>query len=275
MTHDARHSDAVMTDTDPNQPHPPVSYRHRRAVTALITVTIVIVGAVAAMAIFSGRTPTRPTPRSSGPVHAQIGPRAPAPTGGGAPIAAGPRSGGTTPAPAAKGVPGVSNIEASGSTLIIPKLGVDAPLSPTGAVGAPDTASLTIPDNIHTVAWWDGTVSDGRRTVQENAPKPGQPGVALIAGHIDSAAAGPGALYNLKDLTAGDTIKIIDSNHVESTWTVSAPPDTTLKTELPASLWVTTGPPKLALVTWGGPFGAATGHYLDNVIVWATPTTPR
>ena len=30
-------------------------------------------------------------------------------------------------------------------------------------------------------------------------------------------------------------------------------------------------PPKLAIVTCGGPFDAATGHYLDNVIVWATP----
>jgi len=39
---------------------------------------------------------------------------------------------------------------------------------------------------------------------------------------------------------------------------------------LPASLWVTTGQPKLALVTCGGPFDATTGHYSDNLIVWAT-----
>jgi hypothetical protein len=38
---------------------------------------------------------------------------------------------------------------------------------------------------------------------------------------------------------------------------------------------VTTGPPKLALVTCGGPFVSATGHYLDNVIVWATPATMK
>ena len=85
--------------------------------------------------------------------------------------------------------------------------------------------------------------------------------MAVIAGHIDSALAGPGALYNLKDLDKGDTIKIVDSLGRISTWTVSAPPETALKTTLPPALWVTNGPPKLAIVTCGGPFDAATGHY--------------
>jgi Sortase domain len=117
-------------------------------------------------------------------------------------------------------------------------------------------------------------VHGGERIVEENAPKPGQPGVALIAGHIDSAAAGPGALYNLKDLKSGDIAEITDSSGTRSSWVVSAPPVTTLKTELPPSLWVTTGAPKLALVSCGGPFDSGTGHYLDNVIVWATPGPP-
>jgi hypothetical protein len=170
--------------------------------------------------------------------------------------------------------PLVAAIDSSRALLEIPAIGVRAPLVPTGAKGAPGTASLTIPDNIHTVAWWDGSVVDGDRVVHENAPSPGQPGVAVIAGHIDSALAGPGALYNLKDLEKGDTIKIVDSLGHISTWTVSARPETTLKTTLPPALWVTNGPPKLAIVTCGGPFDKATGHYVDNVIVWATPSRP-
>jgi hypothetical protein len=169
--------------------------------------------------------------------------------------------------------PVVSTIEATGSFLVIPSLGVDAPLVPTGATGTAETASLTIPSDVHTVAWWDGTVRDGTRTVQEGAPKPGQPGVALIAGHIDSATAGPGALYDLKDLVPGAIVEVVDSDQQVSTWRVSAPPETALKSALPPSLWVTTGPSKLALVTCGGPFDVTTGHYLDNVIVWATPLT--
>jgi hypothetical protein len=165
----------------------------------------------------------------------------------------------------------VSSIGPSGSFLAIPVLGVRAPLVPTGAVGSPGTAALTIPDDIHTVAWWDGTVHDGNRIVEENAPKPGQPGVAVVAGHVDSATAGPGALYNLKDLKVGDTVEITDSSGMRSTWVVSTPPETTVKTQLPASLWATTGTPKVALVSCGGPFDTATGHYVDNVIVWAAP----
>jgi hypothetical protein len=44
-----------------------------------------------------------------------------------------------------------------------------------------------------------------------------------------------------------------------------------LKSALPAALFVDTGPPRLALVSCGGPFDAATGHYVDNVIAWTVP----
>jgi Sortase domain len=193
---------------------------------------------------------------------------------------------GTNPAPTvmaaggASGAPGitapdrsgrsyVSRIQASGSFLLIPAIHVRAPLVPTGAVGAPETASLTIPADIHTVGWWDGTVQDGDRTVQENAPAPGQPGVALVAGHVDSAAAGPGALHDLGTLKVGDIIEIADSAGQVSTWSVDAAPQTNLKSQLPPALWVTTGAPTLAVVTCGGPFNTTTGHYEDNVIVWA------
>jgi Sortase domain len=163
----------------------------------------------------------------------------------------------------------VSDIGASGSLLVIPALQVRAPLVPTGASGAPQTASLMIPPDIHTVGWWNGIVHDGDQIVHEDAPAPGQPGVAVIAGHIDSAAAGPGALYHLGELKPGDVVKILDSTGHQSIWTVTRAPQANLKTQLPPELWVTSGPPQLALVTCGGPFDQSTGHYLDNVIVWA------
>jgi hypothetical protein len=165
--------------------------------------------------------------------------------------------------------PVIADIGASGSFLTVPALSIRASLIPTGAMGAPGTASLIIPADIHEVGWWDGTVQDGTRTIHENAPAPGQPGVALIAGHVDSAGAGPGALHNLAALKVGDTIEISDSARQVSIWIVDAVPQTNLKTELPPALWVTTGAPKLALVTCGGPFNTFTGHYQDNVIVWA------
>jgi hypothetical protein len=165
-----------------------------------------------------------------------------------------------------------ANIELTRSWLVIPALRVKAPLIPTGAVGPPGTASLTIPQNIHDVGWWDGTVTDGTQTAREHAPQPGQPGVAIIAGHVDSAASGPGALYYLKDLKPGDTIQIVNLEGRTSIWIVSSQPETTPKTQLPRSLFATTGPARLALVSCGGPFDTATGHYTDNIIVWAAST---
>jgi hypothetical protein len=45
------------------------------------------------------------------------------------------------------------------------------------------------------------------------------------------------------------------------------------KSELPTSVFRRTGPPRLVLVTCGGPFDAATGHYPDDVVVTAAPRT--
>lgn len=167
--------------------------------------------------------------------------------------------------------PAIRPAATSAPRLVIPATGVGAPLVAAGATGVPGAATLTIPSDTRTVGWWDGQVSDGARTVRETAPAPGQSGVALIAGHIDSAAAGPGALYDLKDVRPGAAVEVIGLDGHVTSWVVTGAPETVGKDELPPALWVTTGSPKLALVTCGGPFDPASGHYLDNVIVWAVP----
>lgn len=45
------------------------------------------------------------------------------------------------------------------------------------------------------------------------------------------------------------------------------------KANLPSSLWMKGGLPELALVTCGGTFNYSTGHYDDNIVVWATPAS--
>jgi hypothetical protein len=234
--------------------------RRRHRLPALVAALGVVAVVTASLALGAGGSGNGPAAESGQPLSAVGG--LPGSTGAGPP----------RPVTTGDGSASlISAIGATGSSLVIPSLGIDARLVPTGATGPVASASLSIPGDVHTVAWWDGTVHEGDRTVYEDAPEPGQSGVALIAGHIDSATAGPGALYHLKNLTVGSAVEIVDSDHQISTWTVAAAPETALKTELPPSLWVTTGPPKLALVTCGGPFDVATGHYLDNVIVWATP----
>ena len=161
----------------------------------------------------------------------------------------------------------VSEVGEERGTLVIPALQVRAPIVATGAVDG----FLTIPADIHTVGWYDGVDSNAGTTTSAHASWPGQPGVSLLAGHVDWSGEGPGALYYIGQLVAGDPIQVVGSNHETTYWRVSQRPITIAKAELPQDLFDNTGPPKLALVTCGGPFDAATGHYLDNVIVWATP----
>jgi hypothetical protein len=35
------------------------------------------------------------------------------------------------------------------------------------------------------------------------------------------------------------------------------------------TVWTESGPPQVALVTCGGPYNYTSGHYDDNIIVWA------
>jgi uncharacterized repeat protein (TIGR01451 family) len=174
-------------------------------------------------------------------------------------------------APRTKRGPRQSALRPRHARLVIPRLGVRARLVATGGVGKPGTASLTIPSDVHTVGWWDGFVTHGTTRVRTAAPAPGDAGVAIIAGHVDSASAGPGALYRLGRLDIGDRIRIVGLNRRTTTWVVRSKPRLALKASLPRALFKTTGKPRLAVVTCGGPFDASTGHYRDNVIVWASP----
>ena len=95
-------------------------------------------------------------------------------------------------------------------------------------------------------------------------------GAVLIAGHVDSAKAGAGAFFRLKDARAGDLIQVTTQNGRTFTYKVTSV-QTMLKKDLPTSIYSRTGKPRLVLVTCGGPFDSSAGHYRDNVVVTAVP----
>jgi LPXTG-site transpeptidase (sortase) family protein len=143
----------------------------------------------------------------------------------------------------------------AGPTLIIPAIGVRAAIVPEGIDNTPgDVGNLSAPSTAGQVGWWDG------------GPAPGQGGVAVITGH----RVNDWAFWRLPELQTGDTIAVIGTNGQTTNWTVSSIQQQ-LKAELPSSVWTVGGPPMLALVTCGGTFNSAIGHYNDNVVVWATP----
>ena len=85
-----------------------------------------------------------------------------------------------------------------------------------------------------------------------------------------SAAAGTGAFFNLKRVTRGTRIQVENAAGRTITYRVTSLREM-VKAKLPLDIWSRRGKPRLVLVTCGGPFLPALGHYRDNIVVTATP----
>ncbi|MCK2021691.1 class F sortase [Microbacterium sp. kSW2-24] len=97
---------------------------------------------------------------------------------------------------------------------------------------------------------------------------PGAIGPAIIAGHVDSPSA-PAVFVAIGDLVAGDEIVVTLSDGAALTFSVTGTAQSA-KAEFPtASVYSNVPTPELRLITCGGVFDSSTGHYLDNLIVFA------
>jgi hypothetical protein len=145
---------------------------------------------------------------------------------------------------------------AGGDRLVIPSLGIAAPLELAGV----SDGRLELPEDVDRTVLWRGSAPIGARG-----------GSLVVAGHLDDAEQEHGALYQLSTVRPGAAIQVV-LRHTVTSWKVtglSAVP----KASLPAELWRRRhGPRRLYLVTCGGPI--VSGHYSDNVVVTAVPVTP-
>jgi hypothetical protein len=98
--------------------------------------------------------------------------------------------------------------------------------------------------------------------------KPGDRGAAVIVGHVDSQS-GPAVFYHLGTLAPRDVIRVSWQSGASVFFRVYAVREYA-KTAFPTRLvYGRTTAPELRLVTCGGRFDDETGHYLDNVVVFA------
>lgn len=145
--------------------------------------------------------------------------------------------------------------------LTIPSIEVDTTLMD---LGLQQDGSLEVPPDGTGAGWFTG------------APTPGELGPAVIAGHVDWN--GPGVFYNLRLMAAGDLIKVERADGSTAVFAVSKVgqyPKNQFPTEAVYGALDFAG---LRLITCGGVFDAAEGHYKDNVVVFAelvssTPAT--
>jgi hypothetical protein len=104
-------------------------------------------------------------------------------------------------------------------------------------------------------------------------PTPGQRGPAVLLGHVDTAATGPAVFYKLGDLRPGNTVMVTRADHQTAVFRIDRVEEYQ-KVSFPSLLVY--GPTKnaqLRLVTCGGAFDPQTGHYLSNIVAYATLTS--
>jgi sortase (surface protein transpeptidase) len=99
---------------------------------------------------------------------------------------------------------------------------------------------------------------------------PGQPGAAVLLGHVDSAATGPAVFYKLGDLLPGDLVYVTRKDNRTVVFEVTSIALYS-ESDFPASqVYGPTPNPTLRLVTCGGGFDSRTHHYVDRTIAFAS-----
>lgn len=192
--------------------------------------------------------------RPAGPVSAVVvGPPAPAPV-------ADPVAGATILTTELRPVPvGARTASAEVSPPVrveVPAVGIDAPLDQLGLGG---DGAVEPPEDFDRAGWYTGSV------------RPGQPGPAVLAGHVDSTS-GPAAFYELAAVTPGNEVIVHRADGSTVTFRVTAV-EQHAKDQLAAE--VVHGPvtgAELRLITCGGDFDRSSGHYRDNIVVFAVMT---
>ena len=142
--------------------------------------------------------------------------------------------------------------------LAVPEVGIDAPVDPVGVT--PD-GLLQLPDDVHRIGWY------------RFGPAPGQSqGSVVLAGHVDSWNQGLGVLSRLRWVGPGQRIAVTDVAGRVTTWQVVTR-QLVVKQQLPLpELFTRAGPPRLVLLTCGGPFDERLRSYQDNLVVVAVPS---
>jgi len=137
-------------------------------------------------------------------------------------------------------------------SLSIPKIGLLTPLS---RLGLNADGSVMVPTDFNEPGWFDRGVTPGER------------GSAVILGHVDNFH-GAAVFYHLDQLTVGDRVIVTLADHRRLTFAVIGV-RMFQKTTFPDKLVYGFRPyPAMQIVTCGGIFDSATGHYLSNIVVF-------
>lgn len=103
----------------------------------------------------------------------------------------------------------------------------------------------------------------------DRSPTPGEVGPSVIVGHVDSAKAGPSVFYRLGQLKPGETVSVTRVDGTVAVFRIEGV-EQYHKAQFPTlKVYGNLDHAGLRLITCGGKFNRAVGHYEDNIVVYA------
>jgi hypothetical protein len=144
----------------------------------------------------------------------------------------------------------------------IPAIGVDSRLLHLGLNRDGTIEVPSIQTSADKAAWYKYSAT------------PGQVGASVIEGHVDTTQ-GPAVFFRLGALHPGNTIEVTLADGVTAVFRVTGVREYA-KTRFPArAIYGATDFAALRLITCGGGFDYATGHYLSSTVVYASLASSR
>ncbi len=142
-------------------------------------------------------------------------------------------------------------------SVAIPAIGVQADVLHLGVSADGDIQVPSLYTEADDAAWYRYSVT------------PGQIGASVIEGHVDSYQ-GPAVFFRLGALRPGDLVEVNLADGTTAVFRVTGVRQY-LKSTFPAStIYGATDYAALRLITCGGAFDYATGHYLSSTVVFAS-----
>jgi sortase (surface protein transpeptidase) len=120
--------------------------------------------------------------------------------------------------------------------------------------------TVQVPMSFHVAGWYEHSVT------------PGQTGPSVILGHVDSKG-GPGIFFRLGALHPSDRVVVKRADGTAATFEITAV-RSYFKQRFPTlDVYGNTPTPTIRLITCGGTFDRATGHYLSNIVAFGQLVT--
>ena len=137
--------------------------------------------------------------------------------------------------------------------LVVPRIGVTSSLVD---LGLDANGAMEVPEDGARAGWYS------------RGPAPGSLGPAVVAGHVDWEQA-PAVFFRLGELRPEDRVLVTRADGTTAVFAVTRVA-TYAKSRFPTrAVFGSTDHAGLRLVTCGGAFDPAAGHYEDNVVAFA------